>query len=495
MPLSAATHTPVPAAESRPHPCMMESLPNDALCAIYPVWENRERKAGRKIGLKIVILPASGQQKAPDPLFVFAGGPGQPASDMVRGWASLQPLQPLRARRDIVFIDQRGTGDSNPLYCDFYGNPPDLQMVVSYTFPLGPVRVCRKRLEKVADLRRYTTSESVDDVDEVRRWLGYGKINIFGGSYASLVAQVYLRRHGANVRSAVLTGVVPPDELIPLHYASTSQRALDILLNKCRADRECNAAYPELPREFHSVFERVQQGVEVDVHDSRGRTSRVRPTVYGLGEGFLHYLYSNDSSSVPAMIHHAAKEDLTPLLQTFVTAQIHAITSLAMGMNLSVTCSETIPYIDDAALARETAHTFLGDLRVKEQRAACKEWVRGPVPKDVHELVRSDVPVLLISGAHDPVTPPEFAERAVKGLPNSRLLVFPESGHGNLNACGIRIVIDFLEHGSAQGLDVACVSKQEARKFVVPSAAMPSLPLPRDLPPSFSEAPSRISAR
>ena len=114
MPLSAATHTSVPAAESRPHPCMMESLPNDALCAIYPVWENRERKAGRKIGLRIVILPAPGQEKAPDPLFVFAGGPGQPASDMVPGWASLQSLQPLRARRDIVFIDQRGTGGSKP---------------------------------------------------------------------------------------------------------------------------------------------------------------------------------------------------------------------------------------------------------------------------------------------------------------------------------------------------------------------------------------------
>lgn len=470
MPLGAATRAPVPAVESKPHPCMMESFPNDALCAIYPVWENRERKAGRKIGLKIVILPASGPEKAPDPLFVFAGGPGQPATDMVRGWASLEPLQPLRARRDIVFIDQRGTGGSNPLYCDFYGNPPDLQTVVSYSFPLGPVRVCRKRLEKIADLRCYTTSASVDDLDEVRRWLGYGKINIFGGSYGSLAAQVYLRRHGANVRSAVLTGVVPPDELIPLHFASTGQRALDILFNECRADSECNAGYPEVPREFDSVFERVRQGLEVDVHDSESRTARVRPTVYGLAEGFLHYLYSNDSSSVPAMIHRAAKGDLAPLLQTFVTAQIHAMNSLAMGMNLSVTCSETIPYIDDATLARETAHTFLGDLRVKEQRAACKEWEHGPVPKDVHELVRSDIPVLLITGAHDPVTPPEFAERVAKGLPNSQQLVFPESSHGNLNTCGIGIAIDFLDRGSIQGLDLVCVSKQKPLKFIVPSA-------------------------
>jgi hypothetical protein len=153
-----------------------------------------------------------------------------------------------------------------------------------------------------------------------------------------------------------------------------------------------------------------------------------------------------------------------------------------------VTCSETIPYIDDATLARETAHTFLGDLRVKEQRAACKEWERGPVPKDVHELVRSDVPVLLISGAHDPVTPPEFAERVAKGLPNSRHLVFSESGHGNLNACGIGIVIDFLERGSIQGLDVACVSEQKPRKFVVFSGGIAPPPIPHDLSKSPTAA-------
>ena len=466
LPLAAATHTPVPAVETKPHPCGVQSLPKDALCATYPVWENRERKTGRKIGLNIVILPALGPEKAPDPLFVFAGGPGAPATDTVFGYVFMRTL---RARRDIVFIDQRGTGGSNPLECDFYGDPPDLQVVVSDTFPLGAIRACRARLEKVADLRQYTTAASVDDVEEVRQWLGYAKINIAGGSYGSLAAQVYWRRHGANVRSALLFGVVPPDELIPLHHAVAGQRAVDILLDKCRADSECNAAFPDLRREFDSLFEWVRKGVELEVHDLKGRTASVRPTISGLAEGLRHYLYSSDSSSFPAMIHRAAGGDLTPLLQTAVTAQIRIINSLAMGLNLSVTCSETVPYINDAVLAGETAHTFLGDSRVKEQRAACAAWVRGSVPKDVHGLVRSEVPALLFSGARDAVTPPEFGERVAKRLSNGRHLVFPESSHSDLNGCGIRIATEFLERSSAQELDVACVNDQRPVKFVVPN--------------------------
>jgi pimeloyl-ACP methyl ester carboxylesterase len=138
-----------------------------------------------------------------------------------------------------------------------------------------------------------------------------------------------------------------------------------------------------------------------------------------------------------------------------------------MGMLLSVSCSEHIPYIDDPALAHETANTFLGDLRVKEQRAACREWVRGPVPKDVHELVRSQVPVLLLSGARDSVTPPQFADRVAKQLPASRHIIFPESSHGNWGFCGLKLMADFIDKGSAEGLDVSCVNQQKPPKFKI----------------------------
>jgi pimeloyl-ACP methyl ester carboxylesterase len=462
--LTCTARTPVPAVESKPHACRVPGVAAEVQCATYPVWENRAAKSGRKIGLNIVILPALGKERAPDPLFILAGGPGQASTETAPGYARNSSL---RGRRDIVFIDQRGTGGSNPLDCDFYGDPPDLQKMVTYSFPLDSIEVCRARLSKIADLGLYTTDLGMDDVDEVRQWLGYGKINVWGGSYGSMAAQVFLRRHESNVRAVVLAGVAPVDELIPLHHALAGQQAVDAIFAKCRADAECNAAYPKLPQEFQAIFEKVRKGVEVEVSDHDGRTARVRPSVASFAEGVRHFLYYDDGRTFPATIHQAAAGDLAPLVQMAVNTETDFSRGLSMGMLLSVSCAEHLPYIDDKTLTRETANTFLGDLRVKEQQAACRQWVRGAAPKDVHQLVKSNVPALLISGARDSVTPPSFAERVAKQLPNSLHIVFPESSHGNWGPCGARIMADFIEHGSVKGLDVSCVAQQTPTKFLI----------------------------
>jgi pimeloyl-ACP methyl ester carboxylesterase len=464
---AAMGRTPAPAVEAKPHPCHVPLIAEEVQCATYPVWENRETKSGRKLGLNIVILPAAatGAQRANDPLFILAGGPGQASSETAPGYARNKLL---RARQHIVFIDQRGTGGSNALDCDLYGDPPDLQKIVTAQFPLDSIEACRAQLSKIADLGLYTTAPAMDDVDEVRQWLGYGKINIWGGSYGSLAAQVYLRRHGANVRAMVLAGVAPVDELVPIHHAWAGQRAVDALFAKCKADAACNAAYPHLPEEFQGILDRVRQGVEVEVRDRMGQMVKVRPGLTSFAEGIRHSLYSDDGRTFPATIHRAATTgDLTPLVQSVVVLQTMFSKILSMGLELSVVCAEGIPYIDDKMLASETANTFLGDRRVKEQRAACRQWVRGAVPRDVHELVHSDVPVLLLSGARDSVTPPAFAERVAKNLPNSLSVVFPESSHGNWGVCGDRIMAEFLEHGSVKGLDLECVAEQRPTKFMI----------------------------
>lgn len=462
---AAAARTPAPAVESKPHPCHVPLIAEEVQCATYPVWENRETKSGRKIGLNIVIVPAlaTGAARASDPLFILAGGPGQASTETAPGYARNNLL---RTRQDIVFIDQRGTGGSNALDCDLYGDPPDLQKMASEQFPLDSIEACRTRLSKIADLGLYTTAPAMDDVDEVRQWLGYGKINIWGGSYGSLAAQVYLRRHGANVRSMVLAGVAPVDELVPIHHAWAGQRAVDALFTKCKADAECNSAYPHLAEEFQSIMDRVGKGVDVEVRDRMGHMVTVRPGVTSVAEGIRHSLYSDDGRTFPATIHRAATTgNLTPIVQSVIVLQTMFGKILSMGLELSVICAEGIPYIDDKMLARETANTFLGDRRVKEQRAACGQWVRGAVPRDVHELVHSDVPVLLFSGARDSVTPPAFAERVAKNLSNSLSVVFPESSHGNWGVCGDRIMAEFLERGSVKGLNLTCVAEQKPVKF------------------------------
>ncbi len=412
----------LPAAESKPHACRIEGVPQDVRCATFSVWEDRDRKAGRQIDLNIVILPAQSSNREPDPVFIFAGGPGQAASSLVRGYL----FDRLREKRDFVFIDQRGTGKSNPLQCDFYGSPPDLQKVVSSTFPIDAVRACRVALEKIADLRLYTTAPAMDDYDDIRRWLGYGKINVWGTSYGSLAVQVYLRRHGAQVRSAVMGGVLPANELVPLGSARAGQQALDLLFAKCRADRQCHSAFPNLASEFRTVMARVRRGMDIEI-----RGTRIRPSHGAFADSLRHALYADDGRSFPLMIHKAASGDFGPLMDRIVREQINVVTSLAMGLNLSVTCAEHVPFISNDRLKQETANTFLGSLRVDEQRKACAEWVRGPVPANVHQTVRSNVPALLISGGRDPVTPPGFAERVAVGLPNSRHLVFPDASHGN----------------------------------------------------------------
>jgi len=420
---------------SHAHACNTEGFPRDSLCATYSVWENRETRQGRKIALHIVILPAAGTNPAPEPVFILAGGPGQAATSMIPLFARNTAL---RARHVLVFVDQRGAGRSNPLHCDFY-------RVAAGAFPIDAVRACRERLSRIADLARYTTAPAMDDLDDVRRWLGHKKITLWGASYGTTAAQVYLRRHPETVRAAVLIGVMPVDELLPLNVAATGQRVIDMIFAR--------GAFPDLPGDLRRVMDRVRKGVDVEVNGVR-----VRPSPVHVAEGIRHSLYGDDGRTLPALIHRAAAGDFAPLLERTIAAEVNIEHGLAMGLNLSVTCAENVPYIDDVTLARETRNTFLGDLRVQEQRAACREWVRGPVPADVHELPRSDVPVLLLSGNLDPATPPSFAERVASRLPNSRHIMFPEASHGNLGACGTRIWTEFIESGEVRNLNTGCLA-------------------------------------
>jgi len=434
------------AAEMRPHAC--EVGRESALCATLPVWENRSTKAGRRIDLNIVILPAFEKNHASDPLFLLHGGPGGAATDLTPVYAR----HPVRNRRDIVMVDQRGTGGSHLLQCDFYGDPPNLQRLVSSQFPIDQVRTCRERLSKDADLAQYTTAIAMDDLDEVRQWLRYDKINVWGGSYGSLAAQVYLRRHEGSVRSVVLEGVLPADELAPLHHATAGQRAIDILIEQSRGE------YPHLREDLLAMAARVRKGIDVPVRDGAGRTVMVRPGIGALAEGIRHRLYTDTGNTLAGMIHHAAAGDLSPIVQTAIEAEL-ALRRLAMGALLSVSCTEHLPYITSAMAARETAGTLLGDLRIREQQTACAQWVRGAAPADVHALVQSTTPVLLLSGYRDSVTPPSFADRVAKELPNSRHVVFPKASHGVQNACGRALIASFIDRASVTGLDASCAAR------------------------------------
>lgn len=463
-----------PAARERLAPCTVEGVAEQLLCGTYSVWENRSSRQGRKIELRIVVVPGQGSDLAPDPIVAFAGGPGDSATSSSRGWVMAHDI---RARRDIVLVDQRGTGASHRLDCSVPRDPGDVQAYFEPTLPPAEVRRCRAELDQIADLTQYTTSIAADDLDEVRAWLGYDQINLYGGSYGTRAALVYLRRHAAYVRSAVLTGVVAMDMLLPLSHASGGKRALDLLFETCARTPECAAAFPDLAAEH----ERVLAGLD----RARGRAT-VNSTVDGhpvavtiprdvFAEQIRFTLYNaGTASATPYVIHRAAQGDFDPFARLAMMWEPAFRRILAWGMHLSVTCAEDVPFMSPEAIDQQIAGTYLRGYRVLQQVAACREWRRGEIPASFHQPVTSNVPVLLISGPYDPVTPPAWAEKVAAYLPHSFHLVIPDGHHGSGGLshpeCLDQIKAAFLERGTSNGLDTSCVASMKRPPFVVDAA-------------------------
>src|SRR5215216_639500 len=244
--------------------CQVQEIQGAARCGTLEVYENRATKNGRKITLNIVVLPATGDKREPDPFVYFAGGPGSAAaSEDAPGIASA--FAKIREHRDLLFVDQRGTGGSHALNCEFY-NPNDLQSYLGYFFPLEDVRKCRPQLEAIADLKLYTTTIAMDDMDEIRAALGYEQINLFGGSYGTRAALTYLKRYPKRVRTAILQGVAPANSYMPSDFPLGMERAINGVIAECAADEPCNKAFPNLKDETQSVLAQLVKGpVEVEV--------------------------------------------------------------------------------------------------------------------------------------------------------------------------------------------------------------------------------------
>lgn len=440
--------------------------PVDALCGTYEVWENREAKAGRKISLKVVVLPALSPAPRPDPVFALSGGPGAASTEIAGDSAEV----PLRRERDLVLIDQRGTGGPDRLGCSLADRDEDLQSHLDEMFPLDAVRRCRDELGKKYDLTRYTVADAVDDFDEVRLWLGYGKVNLIGSSYGTRTAQTYLRRHPKSVRTVILWGVVPMDEPVARSHAAGAQRSLDLLLGWCEEDAVCHAKFPGVRTDFKAVMNRLSQGpVEVEAaHPETGKATRVRLSREVTAECIRLLLYSNDSgAALPLFLHQAATGDWKPLAQAAVSAWAAIDRILARGQFFSVTCAEDIPFVNPDEVQGRTAGSFLGDYRMRRHMAACALWPRGRIDPDQRMAVHSDVPVLLINGERDPVTPPDFGRRAARFLTRGLHLVEPYASHEESPPCVTGIANTFLRRGTTQGLDTSCVRQLKPIQFLV----------------------------
>lgn len=449
------------------HECKIDEGPVGAYCGTLEVFENRATGSGRRIALKIVVAPALRRDPAPDPLFVLEGGPGAGAATLAS--ARLPMFRRFRTDRDLVFVDQRGTGESNRLGCDPSTDEIDA-LESDDSRALTRLKTCLAGLD--ADPRLYTTSIAMDDLDDVRRFLGYDTINLWGGSYGTRAALVYLRQHQASVRSVVLDGVAPQDMALPLHTARDAQRALDRLFADCAAEAACATAFPTLAADTAGLFARLERERPVarGVHPRTGRPLDLPLTRRDAALVVFRALYVPELASLlPRVLTEAAHGDYQGLLAlAFSSAPEGDKRDLAIGMHLSVVCAEDIARIRADERPAADASGFLGAAMFDAQYAACSFWPRGEVPAGFYEPVTSDRPVLILSGADDPVTPPTWGEHVRPHLSRSRHIVVPGAGHITLTrGCVPDLVATFLTQASVDGLDPVCTERLTRPPFFV----------------------------
>ncbi|MDQ1922161.1 alpha/beta fold hydrolase [Massilia pseudoviolaceinigra] len=452
-----------PGAPLNGRTCHLPGSEEGLRCRTLAVPLDYRQPTGPTLTLHITVAPAFRESGRPDPLFVLAGGPGQAGSDVLPALNAM--FRRTRATRDIVFIDQRGTGLSGKLDCDDDALPENL----SDEEQIAAVRACLAAIRQ--PLSAYTTEHAARDIEQVRLALGYQQINVWGASYGTRLGQAYARAFPHAVRSLVLDGVAAPDQIIPAG-GRDGQAALDALFRQCAADAGCNKAYPALRAEFDGLLAKVSAG-PVPLNLSNPRTAE--PLQMNMTrERFLNtvhnVLYSAlDGRRLPFLIHSAHLGRWAPFVaRRNVASDLAGEGGTALVLHMAVICAEDYPRMTPQLLADDAHNSFLGGGRVGQLIELCKSikvpavaW-RAPSP--------ILAPALLLSGALDPVTPPRRAEAAARHIPKAQHLVVANAGHGiSALGCAPRLLREFLD-APQKPVVAHCLNDIPAANFQIGSA-------------------------
>lgn len=427
-----------------------------ARCASLEVPENPLEPNGERLKLSIVRIPALAATPLPDPIVLIQGGPGGSSIDLfltMRG-----ALTGLRRNRDIIVMDQRGTGRSaEGLQCE---SPPDSDFQVA-----GPELIqelldqCLAAIER--DPRWYTTSLAVTDLEALRTASGIEQWNLYGVSYGTRVAQHYMRRYPERVRTAILDGSLPAPLVAGPHIAAATQATLDEILTRCAHIPACSHHFHDLKRKFAEVIERLEaEEIRVGrVDRNTGEVSEVtvRPDVL-IGLTRMMSYSSATAALLPLTIDEAWAGRYGTLLDQAELVLGGVERSLNVAMHNTVICSEDWPRFA-ASDAPDTSDTYIGDTLIETLEIICASWPRGPVDPDFAAPLETDIPVLFMSGSADPATPAELAEEIIAaGVHNSLHIVAENQGHGVFSVgCMPRIAEQFIHAADVAGLDTECI--------------------------------------
>lgn len=437
----------------------------DAQCATFTVAENPDDPASARIELFVARLDALSPEPREDAITLINGGPG---GSSVSLYVDLQgAFSTLRRERDIVIVDQRGTGRSSPLDC------PTLEDATHQFEPDVVRRATRTCLDNLArNPHFYTTSVAVGDLEALRRALGYRQWNLYGVSYGTRVAQHYLERFPAAVRTLIIDGVVPPGLALGPDIALNAQSTLDAIIRRCESSDYCAEAFPRLPAHLAALSERLREAPpEMAIpHPVTGRMHTFTLHYAHLALTLRLLSYAPETAAViPLIIEEAAeRENYVPLAAQALRIEHELGESISFGMHNSVVCTEDVPFYElDGAWPRLEA-SYLGADQVRALQTICEQWPAGTLHPALPQVTPSSKPVLLLSGEFDPITPPVYAERAAQAYPNGRHLVAPGQGHGVIGrGCVPQLVEDFVDSADAAALDAACLDRLGPDAFFV----------------------------
>jgi pimeloyl-ACP methyl ester carboxylesterase len=468
------------AGEQRPglQPCRLPGVEHQAWCGSIKRPLDPGQAQGVQIDVQFALLPALARNRKPDPVFYFAGGPGQSAMDLAGPVGRM--LQRLGNRRDLVFIDQRGTGRSAPLRCADELPAQPLADSAGANAVVARMGACRKQLEKLphGDLRHYATWMAVRDADAVRVALGVEVVNLIGGSYGTRAVLEYMRQFPGAVRRAVIDGVAPPDMVLPTSFSTDNQAALDAALDACEGDARCRGRYPTLRTDWKGLLAGLPKAVDV-AHPVTGSIERVtftRDSVLGMTRAPLYVPAL--AAALPLAITEAARGRFEPLLGLSVaTAGNSRVGAIAEGMHFSVVCSEDGP---QPGRTRGAPGPDYGDAFARLYARICADWPKGEVPGAFYEIPVARSATLVLSGGADPATPPRHAERVALALGGrARQVVVPQAGHGLLGIACLRDAVfrfvDAVDDDQALKVDADCARLMPRPPAFIPVSARPPL--------------------
>lgn len=431
----------------------------EAWCTTFEVPENRDDPHSRRIGLKLAIARSDAQLPNADMAVLLAGGPGEAATE---SWVVEAPaFGDVRKHHDVVLLDQRGTGSSNPLSCK---SAEDESNETSFTLDLDKMRkevaTCLAEVKQKADPRYYTTTVAAQDLEDVRKALGSPTFDLIGVSYGTRMAQQYLMRYPGSVRSVVLDSAVSNQSVLGEDMADNLDSALRKDFAGCLAVDACKQRFGDSMQTLYQLRDALRANPHtVSFRDPQTYETVERPlTEFSLAAVVRMFAYQPETAALlPLSINAAAHGDVGPLLGQSKLLSSDLSGDMNNGMSMSVICSE------DADLLKprpQDQNTMLGSHLVDSIKAQCDVWPHGTRPVDFHAPLKSDKPVLILSGELDPVTPPRYGQEILAGLTDGRQLIFKGQGHSLLGrGCMPQLLGKFIDKPDPKNLDASCLDK------------------------------------